>query len=121
MPQPCDPLPCSVGKMIELLGSKAAVSSGRFHYGTAFGEPSGLADKVEDIDATSDHSSCLFLNLFLTLLRPSPPVPSPSDSPPDLPSAPLPLREQGGRHRGHSGGARLQLQREGHAHVGDIG
>ncbi|GAX73919.1 hypothetical protein CEUSTIGMA_g1369.t1 [Chlamydomonas eustigma] len=42
----------TVGKMIELLGSKAAVSSGRFHYGTAFGEPSGLADKVEDISAT---------------------------------------------------------------------
>ena len=35
-----------VGKMIELLGSKAAVSCGRFHYGTAFGEPSNLADKV---------------------------------------------------------------------------
>ena len=32
--------------MIELLGSKAAVASGRFHYGTAFGEPSNLADKV---------------------------------------------------------------------------
>ncbi|GFR49601.1 hypothetical protein Agub_g11671, partial [Astrephomene gubernaculifera] len=42
----------TVGKMIELLGSKAAVSSGRFHYGTAFGEPSNLADKVEDISAT---------------------------------------------------------------------
>ena len=37
--------------MIELLGSKAAVLSGRFHYGTAFGEPTGLADKVEDISA----------------------------------------------------------------------
>lgn len=32
--------------MIELLGSKAAVCSGKFHYGTAFGEPSNLADKV---------------------------------------------------------------------------
>ncbi|KXZ53350.1 hypothetical protein GPECTOR_7g1245 [Gonium pectorale] len=42
----------TVGKMIELLGSKAAVSCGRFHYGTAFGEPSNLADKVEDISAT---------------------------------------------------------------------
>jgi DNA-directed RNA polymerase III subunit RPC2 len=41
-----------VGKMIELLGSKAAVNSGRFCYGTAFGEPSNLADKVEDISAT---------------------------------------------------------------------
>ena len=37
--------------MIELLGSKAGVSVGRFHYGTAFGEPSGLADRVEDIGA----------------------------------------------------------------------
>lgn len=36
----------TVGKMIELMGSKAAVLSGRFHYGTAFGEPTGLADKV---------------------------------------------------------------------------
>jgi DNA-directed RNA polymerase III subunit RPC2 len=36
--------------MIELLGSKAAVSCGRFHYGTAFGEPSNLADKVSYID-----------------------------------------------------------------------
>lgn len=35
--------------MIELLGSKAGVSCGRFHYGSAFGEPSGHADKVEDI------------------------------------------------------------------------
>lgn len=42
----------TVGKMFELLGSKAAVSTGQFHYGTAFGEPSGLADKVEDISAT---------------------------------------------------------------------
>lgn len=38
--------------MIELLGSKAGVQCGRFHYGTAFGEPSALADKVEDISAT---------------------------------------------------------------------
>ena len=42
----------TVGKMIELLGSKAGVLSGRFHYGTAFGEEAGLADKVEDISAT---------------------------------------------------------------------
>ncbi|KAK6158458.1 hypothetical protein DH2020_005772 [Rehmannia glutinosa] len=39
----------TVGKMIELLGSKAGVSCGRFHYGSAFGEPSGHADKVETI------------------------------------------------------------------------
>jgi len=42
----------TVGKMIELLGSKAGVLSGRFHYGTAFGEPSGLADNSEAISET---------------------------------------------------------------------
>lgn len=42
----------TIGKMIELLGGKAGVSSGRFHYGSAFGEPSGHADKVEDISRT---------------------------------------------------------------------
>ncbi|KAK9929707.1 hypothetical protein M0R45_026795 [Rubus argutus] len=42
----------TVGKMIELLGSKAGVSCGRFHYGSAFGEPSGHADKVEAITDT---------------------------------------------------------------------
>ena len=39
----------TVGKMIELLGSKAAVSDGRFRYGTAFGEGAGLADDVASI------------------------------------------------------------------------
>lgn len=39
----------TIGKMIELLGGKAGVSCGKFHYGSAFGEPSGNADKVEDI------------------------------------------------------------------------
>ncbi|CAN6485138.1 unnamed protein product [Victoria cruziana] len=39
----------TIGKMIELLGSKAGVSTGRFFYGSAFGEPSGHADKVECI------------------------------------------------------------------------
>jgi DNA-directed RNA polymerase III subunit RPC2 len=39
----------TIGKMIELLGGKAGVSCGRFHYGSIFGEPSGNADKVEDI------------------------------------------------------------------------
>jgi DNA-directed RNA polymerase III subunit RPC2 len=34
--------------MIELLGSKAAVNSGRFHYGTAFGEPSGESGRKCD-------------------------------------------------------------------------
>ncbi|KAM3288857.1 hypothetical protein P3S67_022287 [Capsicum chacoense] len=38
-----------VGKMIELLGSKAGVSCGRFHCGSAFGEPSGHADTVDAI------------------------------------------------------------------------
>ncbi|XP_074347790.1 DNA-directed RNA polymerase III subunit 2-like [Apium graveolens] len=42
----------TVGKMIELLGSKAGVSCGKFHYGSAFGEPSGHADKVETISET---------------------------------------------------------------------
>ncbi|KAL3813251.1 hypothetical protein ACJIZ3_014519 [Penstemon smallii] len=42
----------TVGKMIELLGSKAGVSCGRFHYGSAFGEPSGHADKVDAISET---------------------------------------------------------------------
>ncbi|KAF3337656.1 DNA-directed RNA polymerase III subunit RPC2 [Carex littledalei] len=39
----------TIGKMIELLGGKAGVSWGRFHYGSAFGEPSGNACKVDDI------------------------------------------------------------------------
>jgi DNA-directed RNA polymerase III subunit RPC2 len=43
----------TIGKMIELIGGKAGVSCGRFHYGSAFGEPSGNADKVEDIRYTS--------------------------------------------------------------------
>ncbi|KAJ6687408.1 DNA-DIRECTED RNA polymerase SUBUNIT BETA [Salix koriyanagi] len=38
--------------MIELLGGKAGVSCGRFHYGSAFGEPSGHADRVEAISET---------------------------------------------------------------------
>ncbi|BBG96639.1 nuclear RNA polymerase C2 [Prunus dulcis] len=42
----------TVGKMIELLGGKAGVSCGRFHYGSAFGEPGGHADKVEAISET---------------------------------------------------------------------
>ncbi|XBH75333.1 hypothetical protein VPH35_102108 [Triticum aestivum] len=39
----------TIGKMLELVGGKAGVSCGRFHYGSAFGEPSGNADKVEDM------------------------------------------------------------------------
>ncbi|XP_024537767.1 DNA-directed RNA polymerase III subunit 2 isoform X1 [Selaginella moellendorffii] len=42
----------TVGKMIELLGGKAGVQSGKYHYGSAFGEPSGHADTVEAISAT---------------------------------------------------------------------
>ncbi|KAJ4720430.1 DNA-directed RNA polymerase subunit beta [Melia azedarach] len=42
----------TVGKMIELLGGKAGVSCGRFHYGSAFGEPSGHADTVDAISET---------------------------------------------------------------------
>lgn len=38
-----------MGKMIELLGSKAGVSCGKYHYGSAFGEASGHADTVENI------------------------------------------------------------------------
>lgn len=39
----------TVGKMIELLGSKAAVLSHKPHYGGAFGEDSGLAHRVSTI------------------------------------------------------------------------
>ena len=42
----------TVGKMIELLGSKAGACNGKFHYGTAFGEGAGLADNVETISKT---------------------------------------------------------------------
>jgi len=35
--------------MLELLGSKAGVLEGRLGMGTAFGEPSGLADRVGDM------------------------------------------------------------------------
>ena len=38
--------------MLELLGAKAAVCSGRLHYGTAFGEGAGLADNVDAISRT---------------------------------------------------------------------
>jgi DNA-directed RNA polymerase III subunit RPC2 len=38
----------TVGKMIELLAGKAGVLEGRRAYGTAFGEPHGNADKIED-------------------------------------------------------------------------
>lgn len=41
----------TVGKMLELLGAKAAVLSGRLQLGGAFGEPSGLAARLEDLSA----------------------------------------------------------------------
>ena len=37
----------TVGKLMELVGSKAGALDGNFHYGTAFGEESGLASKVQ--------------------------------------------------------------------------
>jgi hypothetical protein len=42
----------TVGKMLELLGSKAATLGGRFRYGTAFGEAAGLADSLSSICET---------------------------------------------------------------------
>ena len=39
----------TVGKLLELLGSKAGAIRGGFHYGTAFGEPNQTACKVEDL------------------------------------------------------------------------
>lgn len=39
----------TVGKMLELIGSKAAVCDGKFRYGTAFGERAGLADTQQSI------------------------------------------------------------------------
>ncbi len=38
--------------MLELLGAKAAVCTGRLHYGTAFGEGAGLADNATAISET---------------------------------------------------------------------
>lgn len=38
----------TVGKMIELVAGKAGVFDGRQAYGSAFGEPYGNADKLED-------------------------------------------------------------------------
>lgn len=61
----------TVGKMIELLGSKAAVKTGRFHYGTAFGERTGLADSLDTItkeliDAGYHYSGKDFLHSGIT-------------------------------------------------------
>lgn len=45
----------TVGKMIELLGSKAGACNGKFHHGTAFGESIGLADNVDTISKVLVH------------------------------------------------------------------
>ena len=42
----------TVGKLLELLGAKAAVLCGKTHYGTAFGEAAGTADSAGAISAT---------------------------------------------------------------------
>jgi DNA-directed RNA polymerase III subunit RPC2 len=57
----------TIGKMIELLGGKAGVSCGRFHYGSAFGEPSGNADKVADIRYTLVFGHLGTVGLFITM------------------------------------------------------
>lgn len=54
----------TVGKMIELLGGKAGVSCGRFHYGSAFGEPGGHADKVEAIRCLNHLLFCIIFYVF---------------------------------------------------------
>jgi len=57
----------TVGKMIELLGSKASVNTGKKVYGTAFGEPSNLAHRVEDIsDMLVEQGFCYNGKDFLT-------------------------------------------------------
>ncbi|RLM99673.1 hypothetical protein C2845_PM06G31110 [Panicum miliaceum] len=52
----------TIGKMIELIGGKAGLSCGRFHYSSAFGEPSGNADKVEDIRYSRSSSGGIHLH-----------------------------------------------------------
>ena len=60
--------------MIELIGGKAGLSSGRFHYGSAFGEPSGNADKVERhkvhicLTNTSSVSNCFNFNTVFSFI-----------------------------------------------------
>lgn len=39
----------TVGKLLELIGSKAGAIRGGYHYGTAFGEPAGIACKVDTL------------------------------------------------------------------------
>jgi DNA-directed RNA polymerase beta subunit len=58
----------TVGKMIELLGGKAGVSCGRFHYGSAFGEPSGHADTVEAIRCFLHLQCDIILYIFPNLI-----------------------------------------------------
>ncbi|CAL8115289.1 unnamed protein product [Prunus armeniaca] len=57
----------TVGKMIELLGGKAGVSCGRFHYGSAFGEPGGHADKVEAIRCLNHLFFCIIFYVFFQI------------------------------------------------------
>jgi DNA-directed RNA polymerase III subunit RPC2 len=57
----------TIGKMIELLGGKAGVSCGLFHYGSAFGEPSGNADKVADIRYTLVYGHLSTVGLFTNM------------------------------------------------------
>lgn len=40
--------------MSELLGGKVGVLWGKFHYGSAFGESSGHADRLENIGASCE-------------------------------------------------------------------
>ncbi|KAJ6969516.1 LOW QUALITY PROTEIN: DNA-directed RNA polymerase III subunit 2 isoform X1 [Populus alba x Populus x berolinensis] len=53
----------TVGKMIELLGGKAGVSCGRFHYGSAFGEPMKhlLSMALATMERTSFIQSYIFM------------------------------------------------------------
>jgi DNA-directed RNA polymerase beta subunit len=48
----------TVGKMLELIGSKAAVCDGRLRYGTAFGERAGLADTQQSISQALVSALC---------------------------------------------------------------
>jgi DNA-directed RNA polymerase III subunit RPC2 len=57
----------TVGKLLELLGSKAAVLTGELRYGTAFGERSGLASTVETMsEALVEHGYSYAGKDFLT-------------------------------------------------------
>ncbi|KAJ0478943.1 putative DNA-directed RNA polymerase [Helianthus annuus] len=55
----------TVGKMIELLGSKAGASCGKFHYGSAFGEPSGDNILFFNSETLVKHGFCYNGKYFL--------------------------------------------------------